>query len=295
MRAFEMTTRAIADDSLFRGVNGSGGGSGTITSPLSLTPITAYPTGLPASNIQLYDTAQSLGSIGNQRLGLNAQGILFANFINGASIQQDALASTSGANGAGGFSLLMQPQTGQAVTDSHAGGQGGTLLLAGGTGGNSTSGAAGAGGDLFMFGGAVGTGTGTPNPGRAILGVSATGLAHLLQMGGAGQGLALPPAGAGPGTIALTTGTTTLTAAQATPANIDFGTSSLTGACTVIFPATQQGSVWFVDATDVTFNSHAITLEINGNAMSTTISAAALWMVFFTHQGKFYAIPLATT
>lgn len=141
-----------------------------------------------------------------------------------------------------------------------------------------------AGGDLLLGAGASSSGT----PGRVILGTNS---ANVLGIGGPGLGLGLWPTA-----VALTTGTTTLTAAQQSGPAITFGTSSLTGACTVKF-ASSLGSfqgVWIVDASQVTFNAHAITLEFGSTLMATTISAAAVWLIYGATQGKFYAVPLAT-
>lgn len=101
--------------------------------------------------------------------------------------------------------------------------------------------------------------------------------------------------GIGAGTVAVTTGTTTLSAAQAAVPYINLGGSILTGVCTLAFPLpAQPGAMWFVDASNVTFGGHAIDLEINSVLMSTTITAPGLWLVFYTAAGKFYATSLAS-
>jgi collagen type VII alpha len=197
-----------------------------------------------------------------------------------------ANASNSGAalTLAGGASTV-------ASSGTAAGGAGGTISLTGGLGaaglGSNQNG--GAGGNVTVGSGAGGAATGSGTAGASGIIQHQVAGVNVLNLGGSGYGLGLVA-----GAIALGTGTTTLTAAQAAFGYVDFGTSTLTGACTVVFPAVATGQTWIVDATDVTFASHAITLQINSVAMSTTISAAALWMVIYTHAGKFFAVPLST-
>lgn len=101
--------------------------------------------------------------------------------------------------------------------------------------------------------------------------------------------------GLGAPTVAMaTTGTTTLTAAEAAVPYVNLGGTILTGGCTLAFPLpAQAGVMWFVDASNVTFGGHAIDLKINSVLMSATMTAPGLWLVVYTAAGKFYAVSLA--
>ena len=210
--------------------------------------------------------------------------------VGGAITITAGTGGTGCAGATGGAITITAGAGGAAVTTNTQGPGGASVTIAGGAGGASV-GTAGnsAGGNVILQTGAAGTGgSGTVgNAGYILFSIGGTEIMWLGD-GGLGQGYIA-------GGVSLTSGTTTLTAAQASYPYIDFAASSLSGANTVVFPAVQPGQSWYVDATDVTFNGHAITLQINSNNMSTTITSAALWRVFYGHGGKFYAVPFSTT
>jgi predicted heme/steroid binding protein len=284
-----------------------GGGGGTVT--------WAYDLAGSSSTEQFVSSIGShLGGLVTLGDGVHLLQLAGAQFSGSSSVGIEIAGGQNIGTGIGGFVDMFGGHGGGGAS---AAGQGGTITVQGGTGATATSGTAtgGAGATATLIGGGGGGGFGSNQNGGpggdAIItageGGSGTGsgfqgesggiffnggaAATIITLGRTGVGLGLAP-----GAVTLTTGTTTLTAAQATFAYIDFGSSTLSGACTVIFPTGGgTGQTWWIDATDVTFAGHAITLEIDGVAMSTTITSAAMWQVVYTHAGKFFAVAMPTT
>jgi fibronectin-binding autotransporter adhesin len=214
-------------------------------------------------------------------------------------LNQTTQSSISSGAGAAGPSFSFTAPNGQTSTHSGSnGGSGGGVTITAGTGGSPGSGGAqGNGGNVTLNAGngaSKGSVTMQVNGSNVIqcnsfdILFSASGNTVLTLGSGVGLGLT-------DGYVALSSGTTNLSTAQASYADVDFGTSSLTGNCTVVFPTVALGQVYFVDATGVVFNGNSITLKINSTAMSTSITSAALWLVMYSRAGKFYATSLSTT
>ena len=202
------------------------------------------------------------------------------NWVNSATnptVNQAALGSTSGA-GASGQTLTISPQAGQASSGA-AGGAGGTLYLNGASGGTGTSN--GSGGSITINSGQAG-GIGA-NPGS--IGFQA-GTVNVFGL--ASSGLQFYS-----GSVVLTTGTQVLTAVQYRYPEL-LVSGSMSGNNTIQFP-TNDGSMWLVDTNQVVFNGHTITLKANGNNWSTTGSAGAVYLVYYSgNAGKLVGVTLAT-
>ena len=171
----------------------------------------------PAGNVGL-DASHKLGMNANYAyaVGFGASTVPWASGYTAPTINQSALASTSGGAGAAGQPLAVTAQAGQAATGpANNGGAGGVLTLSAGVGGTSGSATAGIRGLIGMLG-LVGGSSTTP-------------------FGWAGQ--------TSPNTVACGTGgTQTISAAQAiipfflvtsgtlgSNCIIDFGTNAVTG------------------------------------------------------------------
>ena len=175
---------------------------------------------------------------------------------------QVAQPSTGAGSGAAGYALNLVAQAGQAATGAaNNGGNGGNLVLSSGAGGTSGSATAG-------------------KPGAVLIEVGGNTVATF---GGAGWQAAST-------SIALTTGTVTLSAAQAGFPYLLF-TGSLTGNVVVVLPPT-TGGAWTVDATAVTLNGHTITLQANSNNWATTIGVTNIYEVQYGGSGKLYGTTL---
>jgi hypothetical protein len=164
---------------------------------------------------------------------------------------------------------------------------GANITFTAGAGGNGASSSNnGAGGGISLISGAAGTGGSgnTANVGTITMSPGGT---AAITLGGAGLGIGLTAL-----SLTVTTANVTLTAIQASnPAIATTGT--LTGSRTIIFPAVAAGQMWILDTTGTTFSSHTISVEINSNTASTTISAAAVWLLYYNGT-KFYAFTTTT-
>jgi hypothetical protein len=139
------------------------------------------------------------------------------------------------------------------------------------------------GGNLILSSGAAATGSTAYSPGALQL---QAGGVTCLQVDGYGLHFT-------PQSIALTTGTTILTMAQATASYIKF-TGSLTGNCTTIFPySSTAGQMWYVDTTAVVFDGYSITLQINGNStLTSSITSNSIYQVIYNGT-QFYITQIA--
>jgi hypothetical protein len=85
--------------------------------------------------------------------------------------------------------------------------------------------------------------------------------------------------GAASTSLALTTGTINVPAAQSGAAFFAC-TGSLSGNVTLVFPSTSVNS-WTVDFTGVTFNGHTISIQANSNTWGTTVSSSGVFALVY--------------
>lgn len=137
-----------------------------------------------------------------------------------------------------------------------------------------------------------GTPGGSPN---LVLVVAGTNIAQFkttsasffvpLQGGSASTPISLAPA-----SIAMSTGNIPVTAQQ----NYLKLTGSLTGDNVLQIPAV-DGATTYIDATQITFNAHKITIQANGNNLGTTFTAPGIMQVFYNSaSGKLWSVTLTS-
>lgn len=177
----------------------------------------------------------------------------------GAGTYKSAAGGTGTGTGAGvvggaGGTTTIGGDVGGAATASTAGvgGKGGNIVSVGGTGGNggATTGTSGGGGDYTFGSGAFGA-TGNTKGTNGITTFKVGGTNIWTYQASWAVVYSTP-------TIA-TTGTTTLSVAQYLQTGIDFGTITLAGNITVVFP--NIVGTWFVDISRVTTGINSITLQ----------------------------------
>ena len=181
------------------------------------------------------------------------------------------------------FTFKAQDGT-SAVSGNTNGGAGGGLYLEGGNGGvRQGSGNNGVGGNITLNSGQAG-GVGA-NAGIITLQSGTSNVISFCQ-----SGIELFP-----GAVSVAAGpSVTLSFVQYKYPYLEVS-GSMTGNCTIIFP-TNDGSLWYVDTNQVTFNGHTISFEANGVTSGVTGTAGDIYSVYYSgNAGKLYVVDLAVT